>query len=63
MRYNTTHNPNPYPYKPSDMNCRNVIVAGYNSGVQALPQYLPQIQQAFQTLNTDNKHSLKVVSP
>lgn len=44
------------------MNCKHMIVAGFNSGVNALNQYLPLISEAFQALNTDHKHEMIVVN-
>lgn len=38
-----------------------MIVAGFNSGVNALNQYIPPISEIFQALNLDHKHEMIVV--
>jgi len=43
------------------MNCKNVIVAGFNSGANVANHYVTGISEMFNTLNTKGEHKLVVV--
>lgn len=44
------------------MNCKNLIVAGFNSGANVLNQYITPVSEAFQSLNIDHKHEMIIVN-
>lgn len=44
------------------MNCKNLVVAGFNSGAGLLNQYLPAISETFNGLNGDKTHKLIITS-
>lgn len=44
------------------MNCKNMVVAGFNSGTGLLNQYLTAISESFNNLNADKTHKLIITS-
>lgn len=45
------------------MNCKNVVIAGFNSGANLLNQYLTPISEIIQSLDTNKSHNIIISSP